>query len=210
SHGGTTSLAEGITLCSHHHHRVHAEHIRITPLADGFDFHHRHGQPLGTTTRDTLGPLTPDPTAARDALTALDTAITDRGLLGTGADRRAAQETDAHGTSETRTADRRAQETGADGTHETGTAGRGPDEAGASGRRVPGVSPPATDVHGGALPAASEPSGAPPGRPADVKITRPPPPAKLTPATATREPLPSYPATYATAPATLWDPDPPF
>ncbi|HLT85375.1 MAG TPA: hypothetical protein VKZ83_14170, partial [Phototrophicaceae bacterium] len=49
-----------------------------------------------------------------------------------------------------------------------------------------------------------------PSRPADVKITRPPPPAKLTPATATSEPLPSYPSTYATAPATLWDPDPPF
>ena len=51
SRGGHTSLAEAITMCSFHHHRVHEADVRITVLPDGFDFHHRDGTHIGTTTR---------------------------------------------------------------------------------------------------------------------------------------------------------------
>ncbi|WP_448071576.1 hypothetical protein [Georgenia yuyongxinii] len=51
ANGGPTSLCNGCTLCVYHHHRVHDDHIRITILADGFDFHYRDGRHLGTTQR---------------------------------------------------------------------------------------------------------------------------------------------------------------
>ncbi|MFC4555237.1 HNH endonuclease signature motif containing protein [Georgenia faecalis] len=49
SHGGATSIDNGLTLCSYHHHRVHDHHVRITPVVGGHAFHDRHGQPIGTT-----------------------------------------------------------------------------------------------------------------------------------------------------------------
>ncbi|WP_164737397.1 HNH endonuclease signature motif containing protein [Georgenia sp. SYP-B2076] len=51
SHGGPTSVENGCTLCTYHHHRVHDQDIRITILADGFDFHYRDGRHIGTTHR---------------------------------------------------------------------------------------------------------------------------------------------------------------
>ncbi|MEE6294687.1 HNH endonuclease signature motif containing protein [Georgenia wangjunii] len=48
SNGGATSIENGLTLCSYHHHRVHADHIRITTLPGGHAFHDRHGTPIGT------------------------------------------------------------------------------------------------------------------------------------------------------------------
>src|SRR5690625_3932224 len=64
SRGGPTSLANAITLCTYHHHRVHQHDIRITTLPDGFDFHHRSGTHIGTTRRDEpLTGLLPCPTA---------------------------------------------------------------------------------------------------------------------------------------------------
>ncbi|WP_454084020.1 DUF222 domain-containing protein [Georgenia sp. Marseille-Q6866] len=60
SRGGRTSLAEGITLCSYHHHRVHEFDVVITTLPDGFDFHHRDGRHIGTSARGDPGPLLPD------------------------------------------------------------------------------------------------------------------------------------------------------
>ncbi|WP_193314440.1 DUF222 domain-containing protein [Georgenia ruanii] len=81
--GGPTSLANGCTLCVYHHHRVHQEHIRITILGDGFDFHYRDGRHLGTTkrrrgpvkgTRNAIGlsdeGLTPERTTCHDPLVA--------------------------------------------------------------------------------------------------------------------------------------------
>src|SRR5690606_35050421 len=49
SNGGPTSTSDGLTLCSYHHHCVHAEHIRITTLTSGHAFHDRHGTPIGMT-----------------------------------------------------------------------------------------------------------------------------------------------------------------
>ncbi|WP_185972397.1 HNH endonuclease [Georgenia yuyongxinii] len=63
ANGGPTALCNGCTLCIYHHHRVHQEHIRITILADGFEFHHRDGRLLGTTQRP------PRPSGARRATT---------------------------------------------------------------------------------------------------------------------------------------------
>ncbi|MFD1504574.1 DUF222 domain-containing protein [Georgenia yuyongxinii] len=63
ANGGPTALCNGCTLCIYHHHRVHDEHIRITILADGFDFHYRDGRHLGTTHRP------PRPSGARRATT---------------------------------------------------------------------------------------------------------------------------------------------
>ena len=68
SRGGHTSLAEAITLCTFHHHRVHEADIRITALPSGFDFHHPTGTHIGTTTRDKPpGDLLPCPSQAREA-----------------------------------------------------------------------------------------------------------------------------------------------
>src|SRR5690625_917844 len=67
SRGGHTSLAEAITLCSFHHHRVHEADIHITALPTGFDFHHPTGTHIGTTTRDKPpGDLLPCPSEARE------------------------------------------------------------------------------------------------------------------------------------------------
>lgn len=51
SRGGHTSLDNGISLCSYHHHRVHDQGVRITVVADGFDFHYADGRHLGTSRR---------------------------------------------------------------------------------------------------------------------------------------------------------------
>lgn len=51
SRGGPTSVELGLTVCSFHHHRIHDEHVSVTILADGYDFHHRDGRPIGTTRR---------------------------------------------------------------------------------------------------------------------------------------------------------------
>ncbi len=60
SRGGRTSVAEGWTGCSFHHHLVHREDIRITVLPDGFDYHYPDGRHIGTTRRsDPLGELRP-------------------------------------------------------------------------------------------------------------------------------------------------------
>ncbi|WP_413449902.1 DUF222 domain-containing protein [Georgenia phoenicis] len=61
SRGGSTSLTEGICLCSYHHHLVHQIDVRITPRPDGFDFHRPNGTHIGTTFRDTEGTRLPDP-----------------------------------------------------------------------------------------------------------------------------------------------------
>ncbi|MEE6296063.1 DUF222 domain-containing protein [Georgenia wangjunii] len=52
SNGGPTSINNGLTLCSYHHHRVHADHIRITTLPGGHAFHDRHGTHIDTTTHE--------------------------------------------------------------------------------------------------------------------------------------------------------------
>ena len=67
SRGGRTSLAEGITLCSYHHHRVHEYDVVITVLPDGFAFHHRDGRHIGTSARGDPGPLLPDSPDAASA-----------------------------------------------------------------------------------------------------------------------------------------------
>jgi hypothetical protein len=51
SRGGPTSVDNGITMCTFHHHRVHDSHIRIEVLSDGFAFHHRDGRVIGSTHR---------------------------------------------------------------------------------------------------------------------------------------------------------------
>ncbi|WP_169925973.1 HNH endonuclease signature motif containing protein [Serinibacter salmoneus] len=48
---GDTSLTNGITLCSRHHHEVHDRNLRITPTATGFTFTTPTVRALGTTTR---------------------------------------------------------------------------------------------------------------------------------------------------------------
>ncbi|PYG01819.1 protein of unknown function [Georgenia satyanarayanai] len=51
SRGGVTSMEEGMTACSYHHHRIHELDVRITVLADGFDFHFPDGTHIGTSRR---------------------------------------------------------------------------------------------------------------------------------------------------------------
>jgi len=42
SHGGATNLTDGITLCSHHHHRAHDTNYRTQRLPNGdLRFHRR-------------------------------------------------------------------------------------------------------------------------------------------------------------------------
>lgn len=48
SRGGTTSIGNGVTMCTYHHHVVHADNLRIVPLADGVAFYRRDGSLLGT------------------------------------------------------------------------------------------------------------------------------------------------------------------
>jgi len=52
SRGGPTSVANGITACTYHHHVIHRDHIRIVPLADGFAFYRSDGQLIGTSRRE--------------------------------------------------------------------------------------------------------------------------------------------------------------
>ncbi|MCK6211171.1 HNH endonuclease [Georgenia sp. EYE_87] len=52
SRGGPTSVENGITACSYHHHVIHRDHVRIVPLADGFAFYRAEGTLIGTTRRD--------------------------------------------------------------------------------------------------------------------------------------------------------------
>ncbi|HLV05246.1 MAG TPA: DUF222 domain-containing protein, partial [Actinomycetaceae bacterium] len=71
SRGGVTSLAQGICLCSFHHHLVHCLDVQITALPDGFDFHHPDGTHLGTSRRHPLPePLLPHPPDAHTTATA--------------------------------------------------------------------------------------------------------------------------------------------
>ncbi|WP_158277164.1 HNH endonuclease signature motif containing protein [Serinibacter arcticus] len=48
---GPTSLTNGITLCSRHHHAVHDDNLTIAIVRGGFAFTDAAGRPLGTTTR---------------------------------------------------------------------------------------------------------------------------------------------------------------
>jgi hypothetical protein len=48
SHGGVTSLANALTLCTFHHHEVHRHDIAITTTAAGTRFTRSHGTPIGT------------------------------------------------------------------------------------------------------------------------------------------------------------------
>ncbi len=57
SRGGVTSIDEGITDCTFHHHLIHEHNVQITVLPDGFDFHLPDGTHIGTTRRAT--PPTP-------------------------------------------------------------------------------------------------------------------------------------------------------
>ncbi|GAA4285692.1 HNH endonuclease [Georgenia daeguensis] len=52
SRGGPTSVDNGITACTYHHHVIHRDHVRIVPLADGFAFYRAEGTLIGTTRRD--------------------------------------------------------------------------------------------------------------------------------------------------------------
>ncbi|HLT84511.1 MAG TPA: DUF222 domain-containing protein [Phototrophicaceae bacterium] len=64
SRGGATSVEEGLTACSFHHHRIHEHNVQITVLPDGFDFHMPDGAHIGTTRRGTEPELRlPDPRA---------------------------------------------------------------------------------------------------------------------------------------------------
>ena len=48
---GPTSLTNGITLCSRHHHQIHREAITITKIRGGFSFTTLHGTHIGNSTR---------------------------------------------------------------------------------------------------------------------------------------------------------------
>ncbi|WP_159096490.1 HNH endonuclease signature motif containing protein [Miniimonas sp. S16] len=49
--GGDTSLVNAVTLCREHHHRLHRDHTRITPVRGGFTFATADGQRIGVSTR---------------------------------------------------------------------------------------------------------------------------------------------------------------
>ncbi|WP_454299505.1 hypothetical protein [Salana multivorans] len=66
SDDGPTSLENGITLCSFHHHRVHAESIWIRAVSGGFVFISRDGRRIGTTTRLHDQILVPQPWPSTD------------------------------------------------------------------------------------------------------------------------------------------------
>ncbi|WP_305852977.1 HNH endonuclease signature motif containing protein [Georgenia sp. TF02-10] len=80
SHGGVTSVANGMTLCSFHHHVLHAQHVLVVPAGEGFAFYHRDGHLIGTSPHPPRGPrstrrapvadgYTPDLTGTRQHLT---------------------------------------------------------------------------------------------------------------------------------------------
>ncbi|UNX53217.1 HNH endonuclease [Georgenia sp. TF02-10] len=80
SHGGATSVANGMTLCSFHHHVLHAQHVLVVPGGEGFAFYHRDGHLIGTSPHPPRGPrstrrapvadgYTPDLTGTRQHLT---------------------------------------------------------------------------------------------------------------------------------------------
>jgi hypothetical protein len=52
SRGGPTSVENGITACTFHHHVIHRDHVRIVPLPDGFAFYRADGQLIGTSRRE--------------------------------------------------------------------------------------------------------------------------------------------------------------
>ena len=62
---GTTDLANGITLCSNHHHIVHNRGVKITAKPGGFTFREQNGRWLGETTRLHDELLVPRPPGAR-------------------------------------------------------------------------------------------------------------------------------------------------
>ena len=63
SRGGRTSLDNGLTLCTFHHHEVHRRDVRITPAGDGHDLTLPDGSEIGRSRRTPVGPpraQTPD------------------------------------------------------------------------------------------------------------------------------------------------------
>lgn len=63
SDDGPTSLENGITVCSFHHHLVHRDLVQITPVPGGFVFRSHDGTRIGASTRLHDHLLTPSPTA---------------------------------------------------------------------------------------------------------------------------------------------------
>ena len=59
SNGGPTSLDNGLTLCSFHHHEVHRRKVEIRPDADGHTFTLRDGTVIGESRRLPSGLLIP-------------------------------------------------------------------------------------------------------------------------------------------------------
>lgn len=56
SRGGRTSLDNGLTLCSFHHHEVHKRDVEIRSIADGHVFTRRDGTHIGISRRPVRGP----------------------------------------------------------------------------------------------------------------------------------------------------------
>jgi hypothetical protein len=53
SRGGATSLSNGLTLCSFHHHAVHRRDVVIAPVTGGVRFTFPDGTVIGSTVRET-------------------------------------------------------------------------------------------------------------------------------------------------------------
>src|SRR5699024_1818169 len=47
---GPTSIANGLLLCSYHHHQIHAKNIQLHPVDGGIRFSTADGRPIGTHT----------------------------------------------------------------------------------------------------------------------------------------------------------------
>jgi hypothetical protein len=54
SHGGPTSLTNGLTLCTFHHHEIHRRKINIRTIPGGHTFTLPDGTDLGTSQRQPL------------------------------------------------------------------------------------------------------------------------------------------------------------
>ncbi|TNC18095.1 DUF222 domain-containing protein [Georgenia sp. 311] len=238
SRGGTTTLLDGITLCSYHHHRVHETDAVITPLADGFDFHHRSGAHIGTTRRGDGGVLAPDPEAARQAVAAVregdprpggaepaggrgDSCVRTRG----GWDPGAAERTSGRGASPPLVSSGSPPSV-AGSARRPGVAGtaqlpvRVADKTGRPPRTADTAQRPARAAGTTQHTARTAGTTQRPARAADTAqhtgdvLARPPPPgptekSRRTATAGRGAPEPSHPSSYAAAP-TLWGPDPPF
>ncbi|MEE6288212.1 DUF222 domain-containing protein [Georgenia sp. MJ173] len=198
SRGGVTSLAEGISLCSFHHHRVHELDVQITALPDGFSFRRGDGFELGTTRRSEAPEV----------------------RLPTGS---VATRTDSAGLAATQPSSAM-QAAASDGLFAADPPAPPP----------MGVAPPpqkAAPPPGRAAPPPGR-AAPPPGREAPRRAAGPPPRRQTAARRDTAQPSPrelapqrkwptstqdapaggptKFPSTYATAPPTLWDSDPPF